>query len=139
MMNRSEDTTYIRGFETLGSVDVALVGGKNASLGEMIQTLSDRSIRVPQGFATTSAAYRQSSKANDLVDPLKLQDELVRIVRGQGIRMIGPNGLGLLNTESSILLNASTGSGSIAPAPLARELYDVDNSARSSTSFIRTP
>lgn len=35
MTNRSEDTTYIRWFETLGSVDVALVGGRNASLGEI--------------------------------------------------------------------------------------------------------
>ena len=38
--------------------DVHLVGGKNASLGEMIQQLTPQGIRVPSGFATTSYAYR---------------------------------------------------------------------------------
>jgi pyruvate,water dikinase len=49
---------------------VGLVGGKNASLGEMIQTLGNQGIRVPQGFATTSAAYSEFIRANDLTDPL---------------------------------------------------------------------
>ena len=44
-------------FEKAGRGDVALVGGKNASLGEMVQTLSAKGIRVPPGFATTAEAY----------------------------------------------------------------------------------
>jgi pyruvate,water dikinase len=49
---------YVRFFEEVGIEDVPLVGGKNASLGEMYQKLSDRGVRVPNGFATTADAYR---------------------------------------------------------------------------------
>ncbi len=49
---------YIRFFEEFGIEDVPLVGGKNASLGEMFQKLSGQGIRVPHGFAITAAAYR---------------------------------------------------------------------------------
>ncbi len=53
-------------FETLTRRDVALVGGKNSSLGEMIQQLGRKGIRVPSGFATTADAYRAYLAANDL-------------------------------------------------------------------------
>jgi pyruvate,water dikinase len=49
---------YIVPFEHLKNTDVALVGGKNASLGEMISSLSSLGVSVPGGFATTSHAYR---------------------------------------------------------------------------------
>lgn len=49
---------YVRFFEDFGIGDVPLVGGKNASLGEMIQNLSAQGVRVPHGFAITAAAYR---------------------------------------------------------------------------------
>lgn len=49
---------YIRPFEQLFITDVPIVGGKNASLGEMIQALSKEGIRVPMGFATTAEAFR---------------------------------------------------------------------------------
>src|SRR5271157_3786302 len=49
---------YIRFFEEVGIDDVPLVGGKNASLGEMFQKLSGQGVRVPHGFATTADAYR---------------------------------------------------------------------------------
>lgn len=49
---------YIRFFEEIGIGDVPVVGGKNASLGEMYQKLSGQGIRVPHGFATTAQAYR---------------------------------------------------------------------------------
>ena len=49
---------YIRFFEEFGIEDVPLVGGKNASLGEMFQKLSDQGVRVPHGFAITANAYR---------------------------------------------------------------------------------
>lgn len=48
---------YIRFFSELSAGDVPLVGGKNASLGEMYQKLSGEAIQVPNGFATVSAAY----------------------------------------------------------------------------------
>lgn len=49
---------YVIPFETLRMTDVAKVGGKNASLGEMISQLHDAGVRVPGGFATTAEAYR---------------------------------------------------------------------------------
>ena len=49
---------YVRFFEEIGIEDVPLVGGKNASLGEMFQKLSGQRVRVPHGFAITAAAYR---------------------------------------------------------------------------------
>ena len=48
---------YIRWFSTLKMQDVPLVGGKNASLGEMISSLKRQGIHVPDGFATTAQAY----------------------------------------------------------------------------------
>ncbi|HHJ19964.1 MAG TPA: phosphoenolpyruvate synthase, partial [Gammaproteobacteria bacterium] len=49
---------YIRWFSTIGIDDVPLVGGKNASLGEMYQNLREEGVRVPNGFAVTATAYR---------------------------------------------------------------------------------
>ncbi len=50
---------------------VAQVGGKNASLGEMIRELSQVGVQVPDGFATTALAYRNLLTANHLVEPLQ--------------------------------------------------------------------
>ncbi len=57
---------YIRRFSELTLQDIPLVGGKNASLGEMVGTLSNAGIKVPNGFATTAAAYRHYIQHNDL-------------------------------------------------------------------------
>ncbi|KPF45103.1 phosphoenolpyruvate synthase [Rhizobium sp. AAP43] len=51
------DNMPVMWFEDLLRVDVARVGGKNSSLGEMIQTLESKGVHVPPGFATTSEAY----------------------------------------------------------------------------------
>ncbi len=51
--------TYVVDFEGLGMADVGRVGGKNASLGEMIGALAGAGVRVPGGFATTAEAYRE--------------------------------------------------------------------------------
>ena len=65
----------------LGMNDVETVGGKNASLGEMIANLSSLGIAVPGGFATTAAAYREflgadglDRKINGLLDGLDVDD-----------------------------------------------------------------
>ncbi len=49
---------FVKWFEDTGVEDVALVGGKNASLGEMIKNLSKRGVSVPLGFAITADAYK---------------------------------------------------------------------------------
>ena len=54
------------GLEEVGNADVAIVGGKNASLGEMINGLSAAGVKVPGGFATTAQAYREFLSENGL-------------------------------------------------------------------------
>ncbi len=49
---------YIRFFNEIGIDDIPLVGGKNASLGEMYQKLESEGVKVPNGFAITAEAYR---------------------------------------------------------------------------------
>ncbi len=56
----------IEWFEDLRRADVAQVGGKNASLGEMVHALAPRGISIPPGFATTADAYWQFIDANSL-------------------------------------------------------------------------
>ena len=62
--------SFIRFFETLSRNDVPLVGGKNASLGEMISSLKNQGICVPDGFATTSDAYRLFINHNQLKEKI---------------------------------------------------------------------
>lgn len=54
---------YIRWFHELSLTDIPLVGGKNASLGEMFQQLTPLGVRVPDGFAVTAEAYRAALDA----------------------------------------------------------------------------
>ncbi|MGN6376572.1 MAG: phosphoenolpyruvate synthase [Sphingomonas sp.] len=67
---------WIRWLETVGIADVGLVGGKNASLGEMMQHLSAAGITVPAGFAITADAYRA------LIDDGALFSELYATLAG---------------------------------------------------------
>ncbi|WP_441339445.1 phosphoenolpyruvate synthase [Oscillatoria sp. FACHB-1407] len=53
-----KEKEFVLWFEQVGITDVPLVGGKNASLGEMIQQLTPKGVRVPTGFATTAYAFR---------------------------------------------------------------------------------
>ena len=62
-------------FDTLTIADVALVGGKNASLGEMVRELKARGVAVPDGFATTAGAYREFVSANALQGTMRHQLE----------------------------------------------------------------
>ncbi len=57
---------YILDFQSIGMRDVHRVGGKNASLGEMITHLAGAGVRVPGGFATTAEAYRDFLGQEDL-------------------------------------------------------------------------
>ena len=63
--------TFVRRFDTLTNADVPVVGGKNASLGEMIGALKEDGIRVPDGFATTAETYWRYLDANALRDPIQ--------------------------------------------------------------------
>ncbi|WP_428603294.1 phosphoenolpyruvate synthase [Sedimenticola sp.] len=59
---------YVQWLSELGMDDVEHVGGKNASLGEMIQNLSNLGVQVPGGFATTAYAYREYLATDGLAD-----------------------------------------------------------------------
>ncbi|HHO53252.1 MAG TPA: phosphoenolpyruvate synthase [Deltaproteobacteria bacterium] len=74
-------SSYIRWFEEIGIDDVAIVGGKNASLGEMIRALGPAGIRVPGGFAVTAAGYRRFIEAAQLGP--RIADHLVRLRAGE--------------------------------------------------------
>ena len=58
-------TDYVRWFSDIRLGDVALVGGKNASLGELYATLSGQGVRVPNGFALTAEAFRDALTATN--------------------------------------------------------------------------
>jgi pyruvate,water dikinase len=65
--------TYVIPFERLGMHDVETVGGKNASLGEMIGSLANLGVHVPGGFATTAQAYRDFLKQGGLDDRIRAE------------------------------------------------------------------
>jgi pyruvate,water dikinase len=85
------DQPYVSWFETLSYTDVPLVGGKNASLGEMVRTLKDKGIAVPDGFATTAPAYWDFLKANNLDGQIKAWLEDWR----QGAKSLEETGKGI--------------------------------------------
>lgn len=62
---------YILEFSQISKKDVALVGGKNASLGEMFSKLTEKGINIPDGFATTSFAFWHFLKKNGILPKLK--------------------------------------------------------------------
>lgn len=68
---------YILWFDALGMNDVERVGGKNASLGEMISHLAAAGVQVPGGFATTAEAFRDFLSENDLIE--KIDSELTSL------------------------------------------------------------
>ena len=57
-MNDPVAPIYIKWFSEISLADLAEVGGKNASLGELVRELSAAGVRVPDGFAITAEAYR---------------------------------------------------------------------------------
>jgi len=80
-LHKEDDMTprrnYVKWFADLGIDDVPLVGGKNASLGELYANLTSEGVRVPNGFAITAEAYRDTLSAADAVGQLhEILDEL---------------------------------------------------------------
>ena len=73
-MNGKRTPVYVKWFSDIGIKDVAEVGGKNASLGEMYRELAPLGIPVPNGFAVTAAAYRHLL---DIADGWSRLDEIM--------------------------------------------------------------
>lgn len=86
-------TEYVLRLDQAGMGDVDKVGGKNASLGEMITQLSEAGVRVPGGFATTADAYREflaygglADRINACLDALDVDDTRALVKAGAQIR-----------------------------------------------------
>ncbi|MDP3210681.1 phosphoenolpyruvate synthase [Methylotenera sp.] len=86
-------SVHVIPFENLRNIDVPSVGGKNASLGEMISQLSAKGVRVPTGFATTADAYREFLAVNGLdvkinaeLDALNVDDTQALAICGKKVR-----------------------------------------------------
>ena len=84
---------YVLWYQQLGMNDVGRVGGKNASLGEMISNLADAGVTVPGGFATTADAFNEfldqsgiNEKIYELLDALDVDDVKALAKAGQTIR-----------------------------------------------------
>ena len=80
-------------YSQLGMKDIEIVGGKNASLGEMIGNLAASGVKVPNGFATTASAYREflafeglADRINGMLDALDVDDVEALAVCGKSIR-----------------------------------------------------
>ncbi len=93
MTIESHQNAYIIPFEELRMSDVEIVGGKNASLGEMISQLHSKGVRVPTGFATTALAFRDfldhhqlTQKIIDRLASLNIDDVKALAQAGQDIR-----------------------------------------------------
>jgi pyruvate, water dikinase len=89
---------FVKWFEELTINDVPSVGGKNASLGEMIQNLGKKGVRVPSGFAITAYAYKYmiekagiDVKIKEILKDLDTHDVTDLAVRGQKIRSLIKN------------------------------------------------
>jgi pyruvate, water dikinase len=80
-------TDAIRWLDTLGNSDVPIVGGKNASLGEMVRELRQSGIHVPDGFATTAEAYWDFVDSNDL--RARIADQIERLHAGTDLAEVG--------------------------------------------------
>ena len=93
MTNPNHANAYILPFEELRMSDVESVGGKNASLGEMISQLNASGVRVPTGFATTALAFRDflvhnqlTERINQRLDSLNVDDVKALAEAGAEIR-----------------------------------------------------
>ncbi|MFU8816840.1 MAG: phosphoenolpyruvate synthase [Pseudomonadales bacterium] len=86
----NDRATYVKWFEDLTNQDVESVGGKNASLGEMIRNLGDQGVRVPGGFATTADAYRAYLAHNQLEDGLREQIDALHADE-RSLKRVGDN------------------------------------------------
>ena len=75
-MKSDKSKKFVLWFNELSIEDVPLVGGKNASLGEMYRNLSGKGVKIPNGFAVTAYAY------DYLLEKAKIKDEIKKVLGG---------------------------------------------------------
>ena len=103
---------YVRWFSEISIDDVPLVGGKNASLGEMYQELAPRGVKVPPGFAVTADAYRSFLRQAKLDEFIRSQIGELDVSKIESLQRVG-------STIRHAILAAEF------PADLMREILDA--------------
>lgn len=88
-LDDSKGQAFVLPFRAVGIADIPLVGGKNASLGEMLQQLSPKGIHVPDGFATTAHAYRYFIESAGLEAQLRHLFAEINVEDVSNLRQIG--------------------------------------------------
>jgi len=140
---------YIRFFDSLNIDDVAMVGGKNASLGEMYQMLTLKGINIPNGFATTSDAYWLLLKENnikekieealsglDISDTLNLQKrglEVRKLILNSSLPKILEDELGEAYTTLSKEYNSDAVDVAVRSSGTAEDLPDASFAGQQET------
>jgi pyruvate,water dikinase len=137
---------YVIPFQSLGLNDIPEVGGKNASLGEMIANLSSSGVQVPGGFATTAQAYRDFL-ANDgldkrieaLLEKLNVEDvtalaEAGRTIRGWIVEAPLPDRLEQeVRSHYAMLAGESDASFAVRSSATAEDLPDASFAGQQET------
>jgi len=133
-------TVQVIPFENLRNVDVPQVGGKNASLGEMISQLTAKGVRVPTGFATTADAYREFLSVNKLDEKINAELDKLNVDDTQALAACGkkvrewimeapfPEALNQAIAENYATLTAKSGNGAtfaVRSSATAEDLPDA--------------
>jgi len=121
-------TEYILWFDQLTLRDVGAVGGKNASLGEMIRHLSRAGVNVPGGFATTTTAYRAFLDESKLTDPINRKLEALDIDDIDALTTTG-------QTIRNWILDAELPDALVQEISRAYEKLVADSGQRDTVSF----
>ncbi|HJW34860.1 MAG TPA: phosphoenolpyruvate synthase [Holophagaceae bacterium] len=103
---------YVRRYSELGLKDLPEVGGKNASLGELVQALAPQGVRIPEGFALTAAAYRTFVADNGL-EPI-IRENLAKVRPGDPVSLAAAG----LQIRQAFLAGAM-------PAEVGREIREA--------------
>jgi pyruvate, water dikinase len=124
--NTLKDKLLVIPLQDVGIADIPLVGGKNASLGEMLQQLTPQGIRVPEGFATTAHAYRTFIEGAGLEQLLRELFRDLNVEDVEALQEVGKQARDLiLNTPFPEDLNAAIASSYVTLCQQYGENTDV--------------
>jgi pyruvate,water dikinase len=123
--------TFIRSFEEIGFADVPVVGGKNASLGEMYRNLSGAGVRVPNGFAVTADAYRHFMHGSGLAGRV---EALTRGLQAGNLADLAERGLAIRQAILAAPLPAALEAAIVAAYDRLGEGTAADVAVRSSAT-----
>jgi pyruvate,water dikinase len=146
-MTRNGSDRWVRMFDEIGMGDVALVGGKNASLGELYCRLTPKGIKVPNGFAITADAYREFLRVNKLTEriPATLSGLDTRNLenlhfRGQAVRsailestLPVPLVLSILKAYKALVTDSTSPDVAVRSSATAEDLPDASFAGQQET------